>query len=143
MCFALWDRTPHAWAKVAQWSAKREEFIKRAAFAMLWSLAVHDKQAGNEQFVEGLALIERAAADERNFVKKAVNMALRAVGRATRAHQAAIAGPSACGVTRSNTRGRKRRLRELTALGSPRLAKLGDAGACVREISRNGFTDMR
>ena len=48
---------------------------------MLWSLTVHDKQAGNNQFVQGLALIERAAADERNFVKKAVNMALRAVGK--------------------------------------------------------------
>lgn len=92
LCFALWDRTPHAWAKVAQWSAKREEFIKRAAFAMLWSLAMHDKQAGNKQFVEGLALIERAAADERNFVKKAVNMALRAVGKRNAAlNQAAIA----------------------------------------------------
>lgn len=92
LCFALWDRTPHAWAKVAQWSARREEFIKRAAFAMLWSLAVHDKQAGNKQFIEGLALIERAAADERNFVKKAVNMALRAVGkRNTPLNQAAVA----------------------------------------------------
>jgi 3-methyladenine DNA glycosylase AlkD len=81
LCFALWDRTPHAWAKVTQWSGKRGEFVKRAAFAMLWSLAVHDKQAGDRQFVEGLALIERAAADERHFVKKAVNMALRAVGK--------------------------------------------------------------
>ena len=89
LCFALLDRTPHAWAKVAQWSARRDEFVKRAAFAMLWSLAVHDKQAGNEQFVEGLALIERAAADERNFVKKAVNMALRAVGKRNAALNAA------------------------------------------------------
>jgi 3-methyladenine DNA glycosylase AlkD len=92
LCFALWDRTPHAWNKVAQWSAKRAEFVKRAAFAMLWSLAVHDKQAGNNQFVEGLALIERAAADERNFVKKAANMALRAVGKRNAAlNKAAVA----------------------------------------------------
>ena len=91
LCFALWDRTPHAWAKVTQWSARRGEFVKRAAFAMLWSLAVHDKQAGNKPFIEGLALIERAATDDRNFVKKAVNMALRAVGKRNAAlNQAAI-----------------------------------------------------
>ena len=91
LCFALFDRTPHAWAKVTQWSAKRGEFVKRAAFAMLWSLAVHDKQAGNKPFIEGLALIERAATDDRNFVKKAVNMALRAVGKRNAAlNQAAI-----------------------------------------------------
>ena len=79
--FCLFDRTPHAWAKVRQWSGKREEFVKRTAFALLWSLTVHDKQAGDEQFLEGLRLIEREAGDERNFVKKAVNMALRAVGK--------------------------------------------------------------
>jgi len=81
LCFAIWDRTPHAWAKVSQWSGQRAEFVKRSAFAMLWSLTVHDKQAGNKPFIEGLALIEPAATDERHFVKKAVNMALRAVGK--------------------------------------------------------------
>jgi 3-methyladenine DNA glycosylase AlkD len=81
LCFHLFDRTPHAWAKVAQWSGKQEEFIKRAAFALLWSLTVHDKKAGDGPFLNGLLLIERAAGDERNFVKKAVNMALRAVGK--------------------------------------------------------------
>jgi 3-methyladenine DNA glycosylase AlkD len=81
LCFHLFDRTPHAWAKVKQWSSKQEEFIKRAAFALLWSLTVHDKKSGDEPFLNGLLLIERAAGDERNFVKKAVNMALRAVGK--------------------------------------------------------------
>lgn len=81
LSFKLWDQTPHAWAKVKAWSGKREEFVKRTAFALLWSLTVHDKGAGNEQFVRGLALIEHAATDERHFVKKAVNMALRAVGK--------------------------------------------------------------
>ena len=81
MCFNLFDRTPHAWAKVRQWSRKRAEFEKRTAFAMLWSLSVHDKRATDEQFVQGLALIERAAVDGRHFVKKAVNMALRAIGK--------------------------------------------------------------
>jgi len=81
MCFNLFDRSPHRWAKVKQWSRSRKEFEKRTAFALLWSLSVHDKQAADEQFIDGLALIERAANDERNFVKKAVNMALRAVGK--------------------------------------------------------------
>jgi len=81
MCFNLFDRSPHRWAKVKQWSRSRKEFEKRTAFALLWSLSVHDKQAADEQFIDGLRLIERAASDERNFVKKAVNMALRAVGK--------------------------------------------------------------
>jgi 3-methyladenine DNA glycosylase AlkD len=89
--FNLFDRTPHAWDKVVQWSLAPGEFQKRTAFALLWSLTVHDKQAGNEAFVEGLALIEREAGDERNFVKKAVNMALRAIGKRNRElHAAAV-----------------------------------------------------
>jgi len=90
-CFNLFDRSPHAWIKVTKWSASRLEFEKRTAFALLWSLTVHDKQAGDDRFIQGLALIERAAADERNFVKKAVNMALRAIGKRNRAlHTAAV-----------------------------------------------------
>jgi 3-methyladenine DNA glycosylase AlkD len=80
-CFALFDRTPHAWTKVALWSRRRGEFQRRAAFALLWSLSTHDKAAGDSAFVEGLRLIEQAATDERHFVKKAVNMALRATGK--------------------------------------------------------------
>ena len=64
VCFALFDRTPHAWTKVAQWHARKQEFVKRAAFALLWGLTVHDKTADDDRFVEGLALIERGAADE-------------------------------------------------------------------------------
>ena len=89
MCFHLFDRTPHAWAKVAQWSDERDEFVKRAAFALLASLAVHDKSAGDEPFLEGLPLIERAATDERNFVKKGVSWALRGIGRRNAALNAA------------------------------------------------------
>ena len=81
LCFALFDRTPHAWQKVAQWSDKRAEYVKRAAFALLWGLTVHDKHASDEQFAQGLSYIERAATDERHFVKKSVNMALRATGK--------------------------------------------------------------
>ncbi|HUF34542.1 MAG TPA: DNA alkylation repair protein [Gemmatimonadales bacterium] len=81
LCFHLFDRTPHAWRKVEQWSRRREEFVKRAAFALLASLALHDKAAGDEPFLRALALVERAAADERNFVHKGVSWGLRVVGR--------------------------------------------------------------
>jgi 3-methyladenine DNA glycosylase AlkD len=91
LCFHLFDRTPHAFRKVAQWSTKRNEFEKRAAFALLWALALHDKQTGDAPFVESLVIVERAATDERNFVKKAVNMALRAIGtRNATLHAAAV-----------------------------------------------------
>ena len=85
MSFNLFDRTPHAWTKVAQWSSRRNEFEKRTAFALLSSLTVHDKSAGDALFEQGLALIEREAGDERHFVKKATNMALRAIGKRNRA----------------------------------------------------------
>jgi len=91
LCFKLFDRTPHAWRKVDQWGKRREEFVKRGAFALLASLALHDKQASNEPFVRSLRLIEAAASDDRNFVKKGVSWALRAVGRRNRElHAAAL-----------------------------------------------------
>ena len=71
VCFVLFDRTPHAWSKVEQWSRRREEFMKRAAFALLWGLTVHDKSAGDDAFRRGLVLVEDCADDERHFVKKA------------------------------------------------------------------------
>ena len=81
LCFRLFDRTPFAWRKVEQWSRRRGEFVRRAAFALLAGLAVHDKDADDAPFLRSLALIERAATDERNFVKKGVNWALRTVGQ--------------------------------------------------------------
>jgi 3-methyladenine DNA glycosylase AlkD len=90
--FVLWDRTPHAWTKVHEWSTRKEEFVKRAAFAMLASLTVHDKQAPDEPYLKGLKLIEHEASDDRNFVKKAVNWALRSIGKRNPAlNKAAIA----------------------------------------------------
>jgi 3-methyladenine DNA glycosylase AlkD len=89
LCFHLFDRTPHAWQKVTQWSGKHDEFGKRAGFALLWALSVHDKHADDKPFVQGLLLVERAAGDDRNFVKKAVNMALRAIGKRNPALNAA------------------------------------------------------
>ena len=89
LSFNLFDRSPHAWKKVAQWSRKKGEFEKRTAFALLWSLALHDKAAPDERFLEGLQLIEREATDDRNFVKKAVKMALSAIGKRRRTLRAA------------------------------------------------------
>jgi 3-methyladenine DNA glycosylase AlkD len=83
-CFHLFDRTVEAWKMVERWSRRSKEFEKRAAFALLWSLSVHDKQSSDAPFLHGLRLIEREAHDERNFVKKAVNMSLRAVGKRSR-----------------------------------------------------------
>ena len=81
VCFNLFDRTPHAWQKVDEWAGRSEEFVERAAFALLWSLALHDRDADDRSFLHGISLIEIAASDERNFVKKSVSMALRAIGR--------------------------------------------------------------
>jgi 3-methyladenine DNA glycosylase AlkD len=80
-CFHLFDRTPYAWRKVDTWAKSRDEFVKRAAFALLASLTVHDKKADDTLFADRLALIERYATDDRNFVKKAVNWALRSIGK--------------------------------------------------------------
>jgi 3-methyladenine DNA glycosylase AlkD len=80
VCFHLFDRTDFAFQKVKKWSTRKEEYVKRAAFALLASLALHDKAAENDAFSECFPLIEKAATDERNFVKKGVSWALRAVG---------------------------------------------------------------
>ncbi len=80
-CFHLYDRTPHAWAAVERWASWRGEFERRAAFALLASLALHDKACPDEPFLLSLPLIEAASDDPRNFVKKAVNWALRGIGR--------------------------------------------------------------
>jgi 3-methyladenine DNA glycosylase AlkD len=80
-CFKLFDQTPHAWRKVAQWCKREDEFVKRAGFALLACLAVHDKATGDAPFLKSLRLVEQGATDERNFVKKGVSWALRGIGR--------------------------------------------------------------
>jgi len=91
-CCHLFDRTPYAWTMVARWSRRRAEFVKRAAFATLAGLAIHDKRASDTQFISVLPLIEQAADDDRNVVKKAVNWALRQIGKRNPAlHREAIA----------------------------------------------------
>ena len=89
LCFHLFDRTPHAWSRVAAWTRRREEFVRRAGFALLASLALHDKVAPDAPFRRALALVERGAGDQRNFVKKAVSWALRSIGRRSVALHAA------------------------------------------------------
>lgn len=92
LCFALWVRSPHAFAKIRQWSGHRHEFVKRAAFALLASVALKDRSATDAQFRAALKLVEKAATDERNFVRKAVNWALRGIGSRNLAlNQAAVA----------------------------------------------------
>lgn len=81
VCFVLFDRTPHAFDKISQWSRLTDEFDRRASFALLASVALHDKTAADEAFRKCLPLIEKAAADERNFVKKGVSWALRGIGK--------------------------------------------------------------
>jgi 3-methyladenine DNA glycosylase AlkD len=87
----LFDKTPFAYDKVAEWSAAEDEWVKRAAFATAAALAVQDKKAADERFLPILQLIRREAGDGRNFVKKAVNWALRNIGKRNAAlHAAAI-----------------------------------------------------
>jgi 3-methyladenine DNA glycosylase AlkD len=80
-CMYLFDKTTFAWKKVVEWSRREKEFEKRAAFSLMAVLAVHDKTAKDKQFLSLLPIIKREAVDERNFVKKAVNWALRQIGK--------------------------------------------------------------
>jgi 3-methyladenine DNA glycosylase AlkD len=92
----LFDKTPFAYDKVREWSAAEDEWVKRAAFATAAALAVQDKGAADEPFVEILELCRREAGDDRNYVKKAVNWALRNIGkRNLRLHSAAVAAAEA------------------------------------------------
>jgi len=81
VCGNLFHRTPFAMEKVLLYSTSEEEFVKRAGFVLMAEFAVHDKKAGNEVFINLLPVIEREAWDNRNFVKKAVNWALRQIGK--------------------------------------------------------------
>jgi len=81
VCMNLFDKTSFAYKKAVEWSSRNEEFVKRASFALMASLAVHDKKAEDEAFLKLLPLIKRESTDERNFVRKAVNWALRQIGK--------------------------------------------------------------
>jgi 3-methyladenine DNA glycosylase AlkD len=79
VCFKLFDRTPHAMAKIDEWMRLNDEYGRRAGFALLASTALHGRGEPAD-FLRGLKHIEAAATDERNFVKKGVSWALRAIG---------------------------------------------------------------
>jgi 3-methyladenine DNA glycosylase AlkD len=81
VCSNLFDKTKFAHKKAIEWSKRREEFVKRAGFVLMAALAVHDKEAGDKEFLKFLPIIKSEATDERNFVKKAVNWALRQIGK--------------------------------------------------------------
>jgi 3-methyladenine DNA glycosylase AlkD len=116
VCFNLFDRAPDAWTKVASWGERPEEFVKRGAFALLWSLALHDKEATDDRFVAALALAERESSDERRMVTKAISMALKAVGK------------------------RNAALRSATVDAARRMAEL--PGGPARSIGRGALRDL-
>jgi 3-methyladenine DNA glycosylase AlkD len=80
-CCCLFDKTPYAWDKAVEWTDRQPEYVKRAGFVLMAALAVHDKKAPDERFETFLPLLVEHAADDRNFVKKAVNWALRQIGK--------------------------------------------------------------
>jgi 3-methyladenine DNA glycosylase AlkD len=80
-CSYLFCRTPYAYEKAFEWPTRDEEFVKRAAFSLMAYLAVHDKRADDDKLAAFLPVIEKHCDDDRNFVKKAVNWALRQIGK--------------------------------------------------------------
>jgi len=81
VCGNLFDRTPFVIDKAIEFSARPEEFVKRAGFVLMAEYCMHNKKAKDEIFINFLQIIEREACDERNFVKKAVNWSLRQIGK--------------------------------------------------------------
>jgi 3-methyladenine DNA glycosylase AlkD len=81
VCSSLFDRTKFAVKKAEEWSKREEEFVKRAGFVLMAALSVHDKDADEKMFLKFLSIIKRESNDERNFVRKAVNWALRGIGK--------------------------------------------------------------
>ncbi len=81
VCSNLFDKTPFAYTKAIEWSGSDREFVKRAGYVLMACLAVHDKKAEDKKFMKFFPLIVKGATDERNFVKKAVNWALRQIGK--------------------------------------------------------------
>ncbi len=84
VCANLFDKTPFAFRKAIEWTKRKKEFEKRAGFALMACLAWHDKEAGNNNFTKFFPAIKRESIDERNYVKKAVNWALRQIGKRNR-----------------------------------------------------------
>ena len=92
LCFALFDRTPHAFRMIDRWAKRKPEFERRAAFALLASFALHDRASPDAPFLARLPLVEAASTDERNFVRKGIVWALRVVGERSVALNGAVIG---------------------------------------------------
>ncbi|MBN2256972.1 MAG: DNA alkylation repair protein [Anaerolineaceae bacterium] len=123
VCISLFGKTPYAVDKAKEWSARSEEFVKRAAFAIMAAMAWQDKKATDEIFLQFLPIIIRESGDSRNFVKKGINWALRQIGKRNPAlGQAAI---KAC--------------HEIQALGTP--AGKWIAADALREFSKKGVAE--
>lgn len=91
VCGNLFDRTPFAVEKALEYSKSKEEYIKRAGFVLMAEFGVHNKKADDIEFIQFFPIIEREAWDDRNFVKKAINWALRQIGKRNRTlHKMAI-----------------------------------------------------
>lgn len=91
VCLNLFAKSPFAWKKISEWASREEEYVRRAAFALVACLAWNDKEAEDEQFTTLFPLVKQAATDERNYVKKAVSWALRNIGkRNARLNRAAL-----------------------------------------------------
>ena len=117
-CGTLFDKTPYAYAKAVQWSASRREYVKRAGFVLMTQLAVHDKRAPDEAMLLFLPVIVRESDDERNFVKKAVNWAVRQIGKRNRRLNASAIATAREILARDTRAGRwiaRDALRELTS----------------------------
>lgn len=117
VCFTLFDRAPGAWSRLEPWAANEAEFVRRASFALLWSLALHDKSAPDDHFIGALRLVERHADDVRSLVTKSMSMSLRAVGK------------------------RNANLRDAVLATAGRLAESNDVS--TRRIGRTALGDFR
>ncbi len=84
LCGNLLVKSPLAWKKVSDWHDRTEEFVKRTSFALLAYLAIHDKKAEDQKFIKLFPLLKKGSTDDRNYVKKAVNWALRNIGKRNR-----------------------------------------------------------
>ncbi len=80
-CGNLFSKTKYAFKKAMEWSGGKEEFVKRAGFVLMATVSIHDKNTGDNEFIKFLPLIKNNSTDNRNLVKKAVNWALRRIGK--------------------------------------------------------------
>ena len=123
VCFHLFDKSPLAWGRIARWSGATRELEKRAGFALLASVALHDKTAQDAPFLDALSLVTREAHDGRNFVKKGVSWALRGIGHRSaslRTASLAVARELAASDDASERWIGKDALRDLTRPAKPR-----------------------